>query len=74
MSSVEQPLKRPDPAALQDLRWVGKSIPRKEDPKLLTGAFLGDRHACTPAVSGVASTPAPRISAAACCTARTMFW
>jgi CO/xanthine dehydrogenase Mo-binding subunit len=44
MSSVEQPLERPDPAALQDLRWVGKSIPRKEDPKLLTGraAYVGD--------------------------------
>jgi CO/xanthine dehydrogenase Mo-binding subunit len=44
MSSVEQPLRRPDPTALQDLRWVGRSVPRKEDPKLLTGrgAYVGD--------------------------------
>ena len=34
----------PDPSALQDRRWVGKSIPRKEDPKLLTGRaqYVGD--------------------------------
>jgi CO/xanthine dehydrogenase Mo-binding subunit len=38
MSSVEQrKAGGPDPAALQDLRWVGRSIPRKEDPKFLTG-------------------------------------
>jgi CO/xanthine dehydrogenase Mo-binding subunit len=45
MSSVEQsrPV-GPDPSALQDLRWVGKSVPRKEDPKFLTGraGFIGD--------------------------------
>jgi CO/xanthine dehydrogenase Mo-binding subunit len=43
MSSVEQPV-GPDPTALQDLRWVGKSVPRKEDPKLLTGRaqYVGD--------------------------------
>ena len=43
MSSVKQPV-GPDPSALQDLRWVGKSVPRKEDPKLLTGRaqYVGD--------------------------------
>jgi CO/xanthine dehydrogenase Mo-binding subunit len=43
MSSVKQPV-GPDPGALQDLRWVGKSVPRKEDPKLLTGRaqYVGD--------------------------------
>ena len=43
MSSVKQPV-GPDPTALQDLRWVGKSVPRKEDPKLLTGRaqYVGD--------------------------------
>ena len=43
MSSVKQPA-GPDPTALQDLRWVGKSVPRKEDPKLLTGRaqYVGD--------------------------------
>jgi CO/xanthine dehydrogenase Mo-binding subunit len=44
MSSVEHRVRRPDPAALPDLRWVGRSVPRKEDPKLLTGraAYVGD--------------------------------
>ena len=44
MSSVEQPLRRPDPSQLQDLRWVGRSVPRKEDPKFLTGrgGYVGD--------------------------------
>jgi CO/xanthine dehydrogenase Mo-binding subunit len=43
VSSVKQPV-GPDPTALQDLRWVGKSVPRKEDPKLLTGRaqYVGD--------------------------------
>jgi CO/xanthine dehydrogenase Mo-binding subunit len=43
VSSVKQPV-GPDPTALQDLRWVGKSVPRKEDPKLLTGRaqYIGD--------------------------------
>ena len=43
MTSVKQPV-GPDPTALQDLRWVGKSVPRKEDPKLLTGRaqYVGD--------------------------------
>jgi CO/xanthine dehydrogenase Mo-binding subunit len=43
MTSVKQPV-GPDPSALQDRRWVGKSIPRKEDPKLLTGRaqYVGD--------------------------------
>ena len=44
MSSVEQPVRHPDPATVQDRRWVGRSVPRKEDPKLLTGraAYVGD--------------------------------
>jgi CO/xanthine dehydrogenase Mo-binding subunit len=43
MTSVKQPV-GPDPSALQDRRWVGKSVPRKEDPKLLTGRaqYVGD--------------------------------
>ena len=43
MSAVKEPV-GPDPAALQDRRWVGKSVPRKEDPKLLTGRaqYVGD--------------------------------
>jgi CO/xanthine dehydrogenase Mo-binding subunit len=43
MTSTKQPV-GPDATALQDLRWVGKSIPRKEDPKLLTGRaqYVGD--------------------------------
>ena len=43
MTTVDKPV-GPDPSALQDRRWVGKSIPRKEDPKLLTGRaqYVGD--------------------------------
>jgi CO/xanthine dehydrogenase Mo-binding subunit len=42
MTAITQP--GPDPSALQDRRWVGKSVPRKEDPKLLTGRaqYVGD--------------------------------
>ena len=60
MSSVEQPV-GPDPTALQDLRWVGKSVPRKEDPKLLTGRaqYVGDVTVtgCSTARSCAARTP-----------------
>jgi len=43
MTTVKQPV-GPDPSALQERRWVGKSVPRKEDPKLLTGRgqYVGD--------------------------------